>query len=100
MRIRPVELVHLAGCPHVDLARRNLRAALEASGWPPLWREWNLRSPETPVRVRAFGSPTVLVDHRDVTGGTGGGSGLACRVGGAPSSTAIRRALLRPAARG
>ena len=61
-----LELVFFTGCPHVVAARRNLRRAMERTGRVDGWREWDLEDDRTPARVRGFGSPTVLVDGRDV----------------------------------
>ncbi len=84
-----IELVFVEGCPHLDAARANLRAALEASGRVVAWSEWSLSSDETPPRLRRFPSPTVVVDGEDVTGGGEEVSGVACRAAGAPSVESI-----------
>lgn len=89
MSERKVDLVYFDGCPNADDARANLRAVLAAGSW----REWDLSSSETPDRFRRYGSPTVLVDGRDVTGDGGTTGGVACRADGAPSPQAIRKAL-------
>ncbi len=91
MKARAIELVYFDGCPNADRARENLRAALGSESWI----EWNLSSLETPERFRRHGSPTVLVDGRDVTGETGGNTAMACRADGAPSPALIRGALSR-----
>ena len=86
-----IELVYFDGCPNADKTRKNLRKAL-GEGW---WREWNLSSADTPERYRRYGSPTVLVDGRDVTGMTETSNAMACRTDGAPSTALIRRSLGR-----
>jgi len=106
MTERTIDLVYFDGCPNADQARANLASALERPGSRPsardpsgAWREWDLSRGETPERYRRFGSPTVLVDGRDVTGGSDeeedGSRALACRADGAPSVDVIRDALLR-----
>lgn len=87
-----VELVYFTGCPHADEARRRLRRALEASGLVPEWDEWDTGQSGTPEQFRGFGSPTVLVNGRDVGGGAPG-SGMSCVISGAPSVQAIADAL-------
>ncbi len=87
------ELVYFRGCPHVAAARKALHDALTATGFAPDWQEWDQENPRTPVRVRGYGSPTVLVGGRDVRGGSAGSEGLACRADGPPSVDEIRRAL-------
>lgn len=90
-----VELLYFAGCPHVDAVRANLRAALEDPG---AWREWDLAAPETPDRLKGYGSPTVLVDGTDVTGAAPApGAALSCRADGVPTASVIREALDRRA---
>lgn len=87
-----IELVYFDGCPNVNQARANLRAVLGEGSWT----EWNLSSADTPDRFRHYGSPTVLVDGRDVTGDAGETQGTACRADGAPSPEVIKEALAAP----
>ena len=61
-----VELVYDRDCPNVDRARAMIRAALREVGADPVWREWDRESADTPNDLRQFGSPTVLVNGRDV----------------------------------
>lgn len=89
---RTIELVFIEGCPHVDRARANLRSALASAGGSATWTEWDVGSDATPDRYRRFGSPTVLVNGRDVTG-AGRSQAIACRVEGGPSVAAIVAAL-------
>ena len=63
-----VELIYDPDCPHLEDARRALQAALSAVGMTPYWTEWNRKSPGSPAYARRFGSPTLLVDGRDVAG--------------------------------
>ena len=87
-----VELVYFEGCPHVAEARGEVGRALRQCGLPPTWREWDTTNPDTPAPLTGYGSPTVLVDGRDVTGGTSG-SGIGCVVAGAPRAEVIIAAL-------
>lgn len=64
-----VELVLDPTCPNVDKARGAIRAALLAVGAPVEWKEWERGAEATPPALRAFGSPTVLVNGADVSGG-------------------------------
>ena len=63
-----VELVHDIACPHVAAARTRLRDALTVAGLPVAWQEWDRAATETPAPLRRYGSPTILVDGRDVAG--------------------------------
>ena len=93
MSERRIDLIYFDGCPNAEKARANLRRWLPEGSW----REWNLSSADTPERFRRYGSPTVLVDGRDVTGEGAATGAMACRADGAPSQEAIGRALSRDA---
>lgn len=109
-----VELVYDRDCPNVADCRAALIVALETMGLPTVWKEWERGSPDIPGEYLGFGSPTVLVDARDVhTGARNGESaGSSCRIyadaasgelTGFPSVSSIERALtaaLAAAARG
>ena len=95
-RERQVVLLFFHGCPHVEEARRNVRAALTSAGVGEQWVEWDLEAPTTPDRFKGFGSPTVLVDGVDVQGGTPATHGTACRMGGAPTTSEVLAALRDP----
>lgn len=89
-----VLLYHLS-CPNVQSARGNLMRAFSSASVPASWRELDLDAAETPGAWRGFGSPTVLVDGKDVGGGEPQ-TGATCRLydaggrtAGAPSVEAI-----------
>jgi hypothetical protein len=88
-----IELVYFSGCPHVEVARAALRTALEEMGLPLQWQEWDQTRSETPARLQGYGSPTVLVGGKDVTGAEPRNAGRACRADGVPSSQMIVAAL-------
>lgn len=93
-----IELVFFAGCPHVEAARGQLRAALRACHLAEEWTEWDVEATNAPAHVRGYGSPSILVDGVDVSG-IGPVSGGSCRVyadsevRGAPSVAALVSAL-------
>lgn len=93
MNAPKIDLVYFEGCPNATLARENLRAAVEAMGSGWTWSEWDLMSESTPEHFRLHGSPTVLVEGRDVTGEGHGAVAMACRADGAPSVQVITAAL-------
>lgn len=88
-----VELIYDADCPNVDDARANLRRAFDELGIGGQWQEWDRADPAAPDYVRGYGSPTVLVDGRDVAGHVAGDSVRGCRVYGTASG---RRAGVPP----
>lgn len=61
-----IELVYDRDCPNVDRARGAIREALGTLGVPPVWHEWDRQAEQTPEALRHFGSPTVLVNGRDI----------------------------------
>ena len=91
-RTTEVELVYFTGCPHVEAARQAIRGALALEQLPPVWREWDQHDPATPARVQRYGSPTVLVGGRDVTGAARADA-AACRADGIPAQETIRAAV-------
>ena len=77
--MRSVDFIYFSGCPHIEQTRAHLRQAFDAVGAEPRWLEWDASDPATPDEFRQHGSPTVLINGRDVAGvtsATGGG----CRV--------------------
>jgi len=87
-----IELVYFNGCPNVSEARHRIVEALTRTAMPQRWTEWNIDEPATPDDRRGYGSPTVLVDGRDVAGGAPG-AGRGCVAAGAPSVDLLVAAL-------
>jgi hypothetical protein len=75
-----VELVYDPDCPNVQGAREQLRLALAEAGLPLQWQEWNRADPEAPSYARGYGSPTFLVNGRDVAGASLAEGANNCRV--------------------
>ena len=94
------ELIYDRDCPNVEAARERLRSALTKAGFETRWREWDRSDAASPVYVKKYGSPTILVDGKDV-GGASPGDGKSCRVysdrngnlSGLPSPETIASAL-------
>ncbi|HZO80555.1 MAG TPA: hypothetical protein VFB33_02585 [Candidatus Binataceae bacterium] len=74
-----VELIYDADCPAAGQARENLREAMLRLGLAPRWVEWERSSPDAPGRVRAYGSPTLLLNGRDL-GGSEAADAACCRI--------------------
>lgn len=66
-----IELVYFEGCPNAEIARENLRTACAALGLAADWKEWDQNNDDIPEHVKVFGSPSILVEGRDVAGGPG-----------------------------
>lgn len=75
-----VELIYDDECPNVEAARQQLRRAFRDVGQPAEWQEWDRNDSSSPSRVRQFGSPTILVDGRDVVGALPCDGADCCRV--------------------
>ena len=90
-----VDVIYFRDCPHVDAARANLARAFAMVGLPPSWDEHDLGSPSLPADLRRYGSPTILVDGRDVVQEEQSDS-ISCRVyngDGVPSVACIAQAI-------
>lgn len=96
MKPAKATLLNFKGCPNVDQARENLKAALQRLGRPTTWEEVDLESRGCPEKWRGFPSPTVLVEGSDVATGLKSQAGTpSCRFGGAPSVDLIAEKLSR-----
>ena len=101
-----VQLLFFPGCPNVDAAHETLRQALAKLAAPPHVVELDVTAPNAAPHLRAWGSPTILIDGADVAGGEA--AGCCCRLypgsgtRGAPSlaivEAAVRRAQERASA--
>jgi hypothetical protein len=97
-----IEILYVADCPNVGLARQRLDAALQASGLDVEVQETEVADAETAERVGMRGSPTIVIDGRDaVPSGAPVGS-LSCRLyatdagtQGAPTVDQLATALAR-----
>lgn len=74
-----VELLYFPDCPNVPAAREQLSRAFEAIGASPKWTEVDVTAGGAPAHARGYGSPTILVDGKDVTGAAPG-EGSSCRI--------------------
>jgi mercuric ion transport protein len=98
-----VELLYDNECPNVKDARAQLLLAFAATGLSPRWQEWDRNAPESPPQVRAYGSPTILINGQDVADTSSSTDADCCRLymddsgglRGVPSVAAIASALLR-----
>lgn len=99
-----VELIYFHGCPNISLARERLSRAFFSLGMTPHWHEWDCKAPCVPGHTRAYGSPTILVNGKDVAGMEPSSDEVgSCRVyvdaagmiDGAPSVDVIAEALRR-----
>ena len=93
-----IELVYFEGCPNADAARENLSKACGELGIAAAWQEWDQNDGSVPDHVKAFGSPSILVNGKDIAGGPDDCcQAKSCRIyedgKGAPEVEMIRAAL-------
>lgn len=86
-----VQLLVFAGCPLAAAARESLRAALAELDLPG-YEEIDILDASTPAELRAWGSPTILVDGEDVSGLPKGNS-VSCRVYDGPLGVPTAKAI-------
>jgi hypothetical protein len=94
-------LVYDADCPNVNAARDALREAVARAQLDIGWVEHERTTQRLPKRFLRFGSPTILVDGRDVADEPGA-TAACCRVyhtpdglAGVPPAQAILAAIER-----
>lgn len=75
-----IELIHDSDCPNVEDARAQLRKACAQAGLEPRWVEWNRSFPDSPSYVWHYGSPSVLVNGKDVASLQPAPGGNCCRL--------------------
>lgn len=75
-----VEFVYEQTCPFVRDARRRLIEGFRQAGQTPCWSEWEVSDPRAPEHVRELGSPTILIDGRDVSGSPREETENCCRI--------------------
>ncbi|MGH9477018.1 MAG: hypothetical protein ACRD1C_11905 [Terriglobales bacterium] len=75
-----IELVYDRVCPNAGQARENLQRALALTGCEARWVEWDRSDAASPAYTREFGSPTCLVEGRDVAGAMASGAIESCRL--------------------
>jgi len=76
-RLEPVDV--LSQRHRLGSTREVLREAFGEVGLPPEWLEHDANDPSIPAHARGRGSPTVLVDGRDIFDALGPG-GAHCRL--------------------
>lgn len=92
-----VEFLYEETCPNVAATRRNLMRAFSNAGVVPKWREYRLEAEDAPSYAHGYGSPTILVNGRDLEG-RAPDQHPACRLyadGGVPAIELIERALIQ-----
>ncbi len=89
-----VELIYFEGCPNAAPARNNLERAVADAGCGCKITEWKQGDAKAPDYIRHYGSPTILIDGKDIMGVSDGGADTSrLYEGGVPSVATIQAAL-------
>jgi hypothetical protein len=95
-----IDVLTVSGCPHRLLAMTRLREAIDHSGIDAAVVERVIGDHETAATLGMAGSPTILVDGRDLFGSAGSEPSISCRlyrrdtgIDGSPSVSALIDAL-------
>lgn len=89
-----IQFLTFEGCPLAEEAWNRLQKALAEPGSVHVYKveQVDLMSPDTPGRLHDWGSPTFLVDGKDIFGGSPGDAS-GCRIysgpGGLPTAKQI-----------
>ena len=75
-----VELIYERTCPNIEAARTRLIQAFHRARLSATWCEWEMSALETPEYARQYGSPTILIDSKDVSGDGHQASSNICRL--------------------
>ena len=76
-----VDLIWSSDCPNVDACKTVVRRAIERADCGVLgWREWHVGQRDMPDYAKGYGSPTVIVNGRDVVGDAPSNFSDCCRV--------------------
>jgi mercuric ion transport protein len=61
-----VEFIYEKECPNVELTRSQLLQAFSKLKIKPHWMEWEISDVSAPDYVRHYGSPTILINGKDI----------------------------------
>ena len=90
-----IQLLHFPDCPNAEPARAALREALRQENVTEDVEDIDTSRADAPAWATGWGSPTILIDGRDLGGEGPGGAEASCRLykEGAPTVDEIRRRL-------
>jgi len=66
--MQKIELIFDNDCPNVEGTKTNLEKACAKAHVNLEWQEWERSSSDSPSYARHYGSPTVLIDGKDIAG--------------------------------
>ncbi|MBE9516507.1 MAG: hypothetical protein IME93_05975 [Proteobacteria bacterium] len=75
-----IELIFEHTCPNINPAREQLRNALTELSLDSQWQEWDVADDKAPDYIHGYGSPTILINGKDVITMNTTGHDYCCRV--------------------
>ena len=75
-----IELIVEKTCPNIEAARQQITRACNNLNIKPLWQEWEVSAADAPEHIHGYGSPTILINGKDVSGDMTAGDDFCCRV--------------------
>jgi len=97
-----IEFIYFEGCPNHEPALNELKAAIDQLKIIEKIKIWNSEDPSSPERASHYGSPTILIDEKDLFGAEPSPN-PSCRLYGSlgyPTKDKIVRRLGEPVAGG
>lgn len=94
-----VEFIYDKDCPNIKATRSNLMKAFSEAKLNAKWKEWDRNSDESPEYAKKHGSPTILINGKDIMGVEPESGANCCRVyngSGVPSVDLITKKLSAP----
>ena len=75
-----IELIFEKTCPNIQLAREHLKKALKLLGFKAKWQEREITDPGCPAYAHGLGSPSIMINGRDVSDMITNGDDFSCRL--------------------
>jgi len=75
-----IELIYDKDCPNIGAARTVLLETFSSLGLAPHWIEWESSGSNLPKHAYGYGSPTILINGKDVSGVKPSDINLCCRI--------------------
>jgi hypothetical protein len=75
-----IELIYEKTCPNIQLAREHLKKALKLLGFKAKWQEWEITDPDCPTYAHGLGSPSIMINGKDVSDMITKGDDFSCRL--------------------
>jgi mercuric ion transport protein len=75
-----IEFIYEKTCPNIAAARAQLQQACAITGISAEWQEWEVSAADAPDYIHGYGSPTILINQKDINGEVKTGDDYCCRV--------------------